>query len=186
MYAFHLGGHFLARTGKPVQRLALVLCGGIRRNRLFRHLKPGRHFSAGSLLQRGAFGEILLTERRFADDGTFRIPGVGGHAEAQRAAVGLDAAFQKIPGKLGGVAEEYEQHSRGHGVERAGVADFLLPQAFDPRDALCGAEPFGLVEYQYAVLLFHAKDVCTFNCRDSPAPDGAPAGKGAQEGELPE
>jgi hypothetical protein len=49
------------------------------------------------------------------------------------------------------------------------VADFLLAKPLDSGEALRGAEPFGLIEYQYAVLLFHAKEFLSFKFLLRPA-----------------
>ena len=185
MYAFHLDRHFLAGAGQLVQRLTLVLCGGIGRNGLFRHIQPGLHFAAGGLFKRGARSEIVFAQGRFGNHGAFGVPSVGNDAEAQRAAVGFHPAFQQIAGKFCGVAEQNEQHAGGHGVESARMTDFFLPEALHAGDGLRGAEPLGLVQYQYAVLLFHARSLCTFNYQDSPAPAKGPGRESPENSLLP-
>ena len=41
-----------------------------------------------------------------------------------------------MPGEFGGLAQQHQQHTRRHGVQRAGVPDFFLPQTLDGRQAL--------------------------------------------------
>jgi hypothetical protein len=49
------------------------------------------------------------------------------------------------------------------------VAYLFLAEPLDSGEALRGAEPFGLVQYQYAVLLFHAKEFLSFKFLVRPA-----------------
>ena len=145
-HAFDLLGHFLALARQLVEGLALVLGRGIGGHFLLVQGQPvghlGAHIGFGHLLPRGFRQHLALD-----------VPGIGGEAQAQLAAVDLAAVGQKVRGDLGALSQQHQQHAGSHGVQGARVADLALAQALERREAAGRRGAGRLVEHQDAVQL---------------------------------
>ena len=102
----------------------------------------GAHIGFGHLLPRGFRQHLALD-----------VPGIGGEAQAQLAAVDLAAVGQKMRGDLGALSQQHQQHAGSHGVQGARVADLALAQALERREAAGRRGAGRLVEHQDAVQL---------------------------------
>lgn len=155
-----------------------MLGGGIGRNGLFRHFRPRGHFPAHGIFKRAAFHAVCGRNGPLLKRSAFGIPCIGHKPKTRDALVALFPSLQEVAGKFGGVAQQNNKHARGHGIKRAGMADFLLAQTLDAPHALRGTHASRLVDNQNSMQLFHVNVInsCKIPFRPAKRP-ATPHGK---------
>lgn len=81
LYGLGFKGNVLSRPGQPVEGLTLMLCGGIRGNGLFPHLKPGCHFAPHVRLKSVSLGRSGGRDSSFLKNLPLGVPGIGHKTE---------------------------------------------------------------------------------------------------------
>lgn len=113
--------HLLALARQLVEGHAVDLDGGHHRRRLV-EVSAERIKRSGDLVLRE------LRNRFLFDDLALAVLAVGGDAERQRADVFLLLGHEQVL-NLGGIPDHENEHARGHGIQRATVADLFRIQA---------------------------------------------------------
>ena len=147
-------------------------------NGLFRHFRPRGHFPAHGIFKRAAFHAVCGRNGPLLKRSAFGIPCIGHEPKTRDALVALFPSLQEVAGKFGGVAQQNNKHARGHGIKRAGMADFLLAQTLDAPHALRGTHASRLVDNQNSMQLFHVNVInsCKIPFRPAKRP-ATPHGK---------
>ena len=134
----------LSFPGQLVERLALVLEGGIHRGDLLDGAAKGVH---GGLDGAG----IECRDVALAGHSALDVTGFGGDAQARAGLVGF-ARVQHERRRLAGLAKADRQQAGGEGVERAGMAGFARRvKPTNLLNGLVGGHAGRLVQQQHAV-----------------------------------
>ncbi len=145
-HALDLHRGCLPLAGQLVQGLPLMLGRGIGGHFLLGQNLPAGHFGPHSLL-------VNAVPRGLAQHLSLDVPGIGFLPDTQLTAVNLAAVRQQVRGDLGALPQQHQQHARSHGVQGAGMTDFLLPQTLEHGKTAGRCRPGRLVEHQHAMQL---------------------------------